>query len=259
VVLDGAFEGFPHNFPTGESDDGTIPLVSDWLLKWTRGDWGKEGWFVLPQIPWVNQMSKRNLYFRFGSEGDWFLVIDGDEVVESGLEETKELLADLEGEAFWVTREFVQKQQDRAYTVVRSPGLSPRLFKFREGLCYGRTYDDFPQFIAHKTIPLELRHLRFGPIRDDERRSMKALKQTSADFARVTLVKNPDRRVAGNQVRLIRFQNGLQYGANHAQIVGLKGEGLDTSLVFELISRTGDRDTQMSEYDTFRKKHGIES
>lgn len=263
MVLDGAFEGFPHKLDTGQSDDGTLDLVGRWLQDWTSVTKDKDGWLVIPQTPWINQMMKRSFYFRFGQEGDWFLVIDGDEVVESGLSETKDMLEGLEGEAFWVEKEFVQKQPDPIYTVLRQPTLAPRLFLFHQGMQYGITYDDFPHFVR-RSVPLQMRHLRFGPIRDNERRSTKAQYQTSADFARVTLMKNPDRRVAGTQVRLFRFQNGLRYGLNHAQIVNLKGElitgesPLQIPLTLEILPRRDDRDVLMSRYDEYRKSRRIE-
>jgi len=263
VVLDGAFSGFPHKLDTGQSDDGTLDVVSRWLQKWTLDRNDRDGWLVVPEIPWINQMMKRSFYFRFGEPGDWFLVIDGDEVVESGLSETKHLLESLEGPAFWVEKEYVQKQVDPAFTVERR-GLSPRLFLFHEGLRYGITYDDFPHYVR-RSVPLQMRHLRFPPIRDNERREIKSRKQTSADFACVTMIKNPYRRVSGTQIRLIRFQNGLRYGSNHSQIVDLTGNlfdgesPLNVPLTLEIIPRSDDRDVLMSQYDEFRTKHHIES
>ena len=263
VVLDGAFEGFPCNRSDGRSDDGTLKIVSEWLTRWTEEDNRRDGWLAIPNRPWPSQMIKRSFYFRFGCEGDWFLVIDGDEVVESGLQETKDLLEQLEGEAYWVSKEIVQKQSDPHYYVERS-GLSPRLFQFREGLCYGNTYDDFPQFPV-KTLPLIMRHLRFPPIRDTERRVIKSQHQTSADFARVTLIKNPDRRRAGMTVRLFRFQRGLRYKDNHYSIMNSKGEficgesPLQVPLTLEVVPRLDNRDELMSDYDEYRTRNRIET
>jgi len=265
VVLDGAFSGFPHKNPDGSSDDGTVELVDEWLKKWSNSV--RDGWLVLPREPWVNQMMKRSFYFRFGMEGDWFLVIDGDEVVESGLRETKEILEGLTDDMYWVEKEVVQKQPDPSYSVIRSLGLSPRLFRYREGLKYGLTYDaDFSDFPL-KTVPLQMRHLRFPPIRNNERRVIKSERQTSADFAKVTLMKNPGRRVAGTQVRLFRYRRGLRYGCNHNAIVDLGGNlkviselepSVLTPLVLEIIPRPSERDVQMSEYRMFRKRERIE-
>jgi len=127
------------------------------------------------------------------------------------------------------------------------------------------SYDDFPQSV--KTISIFMRHLRFPPIRSYERRAIKSEKQTTEDFARVTLMKNPGRRIAGTIVRLFRYQGGLRYGFNHNTIVDLKGQlhviseiedYIESPLVLESVGHSSERKEQMSKYDDFRRQEKIE-
>ena len=75
VVADGPYRAFPHHRPA--SDDGTLDIaheLADVLITKAR--------------PWIDQVEKRNSYL-IGSEGDWYFVIDGDEIVEGELDREK--------------------------------------------------------------------------------------------------------------------------------------------------------------------------
>lgn len=206
VILDGAFESYPHKFASGGSDDGTVELVREWLLQW-KG----EGFLALPRSPWPNQQFKRSSYFRFGDPGDWFFVIDGDEEVVDGQDEIHEFLTGIKPETDGIlVREIIQKGEGRE--VVRWPGLAPRLIRFKPGLRYSETYrlivnvetiTEWPQFT--------MRHHRYDPIRSPIRRSTKAEYQTPELFAVGVGIGKPDGRKAGFQVRLIQWMSGLQY------------------------------------------------
>ena len=212
VVLDGAWEQYPHTRMDGMSDDGTVEKVIQWMIGWEG-----EGFLVLPKIPWPNQRDKRSFYFRFGESGDCFLVIDGDEIVESGMEELRSWLGKIEVDAVRV-REVVQKNPTNPnLSVVRYPGLSPRLIRFKSGLVYGRTYDKISGISSEiSSDKLTMRHLRYDPIRSPERRRVKSENQTSEAFAAGITVGKADGRTAGTQVRLIHWCPNLRYWPDQA-------------------------------------------
>jgi len=67
VVVDGAFEAFPHE--SHVSQDGTLDIayeLAEHVIECRRA--------------WVNEETKRSQYF-IGGEGDSYLVVDGDEEV----------------------------------------------------------------------------------------------------------------------------------------------------------------------------------
>jgi len=206
VILDGAFESYPHKFKSGGSDDGTVELVREWLMAWPG-----EGFLALPKTPWPNQRFKRSCYFRFGEPGDWFFIIDGDEEVESGQEMIRGFLEGLNSEADGIlVREVILKGGGRE--LVRWPGLAPRLIQFKPRLCYSETYRrvvgvenivDWPYFTMN--------HHRYDPIRSPTRRGIKAEYQTPEAFAAGVGIQKSDGRKAGFQVRLLRWLPGVQY------------------------------------------------
>jgi hypothetical protein len=194
-------------------------------MQWMMG-WDGDGFLALPREPWKNQREKRNFYFKFGGPGDWFLVIDGDERVASGMEGLKDWLRTVEVDGVRV-HETVEKNP--GISVVRYPGLSPRLIRFRDGLTYGRTYDEIIGVDSEiATDQIRMDHTRFGAVRDSERKLVKSQNQTSAAFATVTIGKEEGNRIAGRQVRLLRFTSGLQYYPDQATYCGIRNLG-DTS------------------------------
>ena len=214
VVVDGAWEQYPHSRPDGRSDDGTIAAVIEWMM-----DWDGEGFLVLPKNPWSNQREKRNFYFKFAEPGDWILVIDGDERVASGMEGLKDWLGTVAVDGVRV-HETVWKNP--GISVTRYPGLSSRLIRFKNGLAYGRTYDEiFGVESEAVTDRFRMDHIRYGPTRGADRRVTKSQVQTSAAFASVTIGKE-DNRIAGRQVRLLRFTSGLQYYPDQATYSGIR-------------------------------------
>ena len=78
VAVDGAYANFPHKKP--QSTDATkkifFKLCGEKLI-WVS--WGEK--------PWLNQIVKRNEYVKRVPDGKWFIVIDGDKVIEGNVSE----------------------------------------------------------------------------------------------------------------------------------------------------------------------------
>lgn len=70
VVVDGAFEDYPHRLPW--SDDGTLDIVQRFAEK------GKPFKIVECKTPWPSQIAKRNEYLKHVDVGDWIFIVDGD-------------------------------------------------------------------------------------------------------------------------------------------------------------------------------------
>lgn len=66
VVVDGAYEKFPHEKPW--STDGTLDIAK-----------AKADVVVTRQTVWPTETDKRNHYIRYVPEGEWWLRIDADE------------------------------------------------------------------------------------------------------------------------------------------------------------------------------------
>lgn len=69
VFLDGRYKGFPAK--TKGSNDGTLKIIRELDVNWTYRS-----------LPDLTQMDKRSRMFDLVNEGDWILVIDGDEIAD---------------------------------------------------------------------------------------------------------------------------------------------------------------------------------
>lgn len=111
VGIDGAYISFPHDKPW--STDGTIELARKYADK-----------VITTEKAWESQIVKRNQYL-IGKEGDWYLMIDGDEEIAGSLEgyETKD---------------------DWNISLYRTDGVPMypvyRLFRHRQGMRYFGTH-----------------------------------------------------------------------------------------------------------------------
>jgi len=72
IVVDGAYTNFPHDIPW--STDKTREFVESL----------ENATFIGNSKPWYHQFEKRNEYL-IGEEGDFYFIIDADEVLEGGL------------------------------------------------------------------------------------------------------------------------------------------------------------------------------
>lgn len=116
VVVDGAYADFPHDVPY--STDGTLDIAkkyADVLIECPN------------QKAWHDEMVKRSAYL-IGNEGDWYLMIDADELFEGDLEP---LRTSKESDYFLpFTYEEDYGREGKQY----------RLFKHRAGLIYARNH-----------------------------------------------------------------------------------------------------------------------
>jgi hypothetical protein len=245
VVLDGAFASYPHKRADGMSDDGTIPLVMDWFLKWSG-----EGFLAIPKIPWPNQRYKRSCYFRFGDPGDWFFVIDGDEAVESGQEKIRKFLENCVRDGATVKERVYVDEQHRTRMVERFPGLAPRLIRYVPNLRYSESYRKIEQ--VESVIDWDgfiMAHNRF--VRSAERTNIKNEYQTVEAFAARTELRLPDGRSPGFQVRLYRWTPDLRYSGvgriQYDENWAFDNDGPNSPLVVTLLERHPERSDNSSE------------
>jgi len=132
VAVDGAYFAFPHNKPY--STDGTLEYLRS--LKKVE--------LIETQSEWIDQCEKRSEYFKHGSTGDFYFIIDADEEVKNP--------------------HFLQEKfhADVTWVQIKSPlyrriYYEPRIFKHREGLHYrGRHHwilDSKRSFVcSHRTM-----------------------------------------------------------------------------------------------------------
>lgn len=73
IVVDGAYEGFPHETPW--SEDGTVELALE------RADV-----VVETKRAWPNEVTKRDYYLRYVPDGKWWLRIDADEELKGNFD-----------------------------------------------------------------------------------------------------------------------------------------------------------------------------
>ena len=79
ILVDGAYADFPHKIPW--STDGSLELVKELQKDDPRIK------LMECKRAWADEVEKRNAYFA-GKDGDWYLVIDADERLESADETT---------------------------------------------------------------------------------------------------------------------------------------------------------------------------
>jgi len=86
IVIDGAYRNFPHDVHL--SVDGSME-IADTVLK--RCFPHVEAVFISTSEPWTSEAEKRNAYLNRLRDGEWFIVLDGDEMlvgdVKAGLKE----------------------------------------------------------------------------------------------------------------------------------------------------------------------------
>lgn len=90
VMVDGAYLDFPAYSPGGLSTDGTHELAKSFGVD-------------MISAPGLNEIEKRSRYF-VGGFGDWYLVVDADEVIEGvDANAIRSLLSDVTGPCdYWV-------------------------------------------------------------------------------------------------------------------------------------------------------------
>ncbi len=79
ILVDGAYADFPHEVPW--STDGSL----EWIKELQKSD--SRIRLLECERAWADEAEKRSAYF-LGQEGDWYLVIDADERLESDGEDT---------------------------------------------------------------------------------------------------------------------------------------------------------------------------
>jgi hypothetical protein len=128
IVVDGAFEGFSDHI---QSQDATRLIVKGFSKPWLLDNNSSDH-------PWRSEMMKRNQYLiptwhmRKGEvTTDWILIIDGDEYVVRGQEETRNFLANATASYYNVT--FWYNEPPGTYT---RAGSRLRLFRYVKGMRY---------------------------------------------------------------------------------------------------------------------------
>lgn len=123
IVVDGAYKDFPMQGDEGKSDDGTLEILR------TMQSNGYNIHIITPERgPWESEIQKRNHYLDPLKPGDWFMRLDGDELVYQ-----------------WIhTRHDMQTQEFDSYNVllayenqnqIRFTDLTA-IYKYRPGMRY---------------------------------------------------------------------------------------------------------------------------
>ena len=118
ICVDGAYARFEHKKPY--STDGTIEIIQRLQSKY-----GPKIELIGSETAWKDEITKRNEYFK-GKEGDFYIVLDADEVLEGTLD-------GLEQRDDWQIRLF---RMDGVH-----PYLIYRIFKHREGIHYAGAHN----------------------------------------------------------------------------------------------------------------------
>ena len=121
VLVDGAYKGFKRfDAGTWSSTDATRELARD------------HGAMLVEASPELDEREKRSRYF-VGQPGDWYLVVDADEVVHGSLD--REFLAASDPDDYWI--EFYD--EDSPWQVDRGRRVF-RLHRHRPGMRYHRAH-----------------------------------------------------------------------------------------------------------------------
>ena len=121
VVVDGAVEEHPGH---GRSTDGTVEVVE--VVR--RSLACPVSLTVVPGLP---EHEKRSVYFGAGAAGDWYFVLDGDEILSADAHEMRRAMARTRADS--LTVELLTLEPGHA------PGPSwrtPRLFRHYDGARY---------------------------------------------------------------------------------------------------------------------------
>lgn len=123
VVVDGAYKDFPVYGDSASSTDRTLEIACQYskvVILPPR----KVGGF----LPWPGEIEKRNEYLACGSSGEYFLVVDADEIVEGAVD--RELLATHKD---WGV-DLYRAEEPKAHFPIH------RLFAWRTGIRYRGTH-----------------------------------------------------------------------------------------------------------------------
>jgi glycosyltransferase involved in cell wall biosynthesis len=128
IIVDGAYKEYPHEKPY--STDGTIELIK----KLARND--KRIDLIECKKAWKDEIEKRNACFQ-GTKGDWYLIIDSDEVLGGKT---------VEQTGITPLRQFLETSDaDCVEMPIYSPfeggyDRAPRVFRHRDNISYRYTH-----------------------------------------------------------------------------------------------------------------------
>jgi hypothetical protein len=80
IVVDGAFKGFPTTDGKAASNDGTLKILMN--LK-SENRWSDDKMMIFTSVAMWDINAKINVYLRLLNDGDYFLRLNGDEIIES--------------------------------------------------------------------------------------------------------------------------------------------------------------------------------
>ena len=170
IAIDGAYAGFSDHIA---SQDGTEVLIR-----------GFQKPYILQRAPpsfFRSEMAKRNQYLfeRYLDEGDWAFIIDADEYIESGVEETLDFLQDSKEPYHSVHTVHPDKNLP---DYARSLGDRVRLIKYASGMKYrGNHYTIVTA--SGSQIPLQAMPTPLTVVHDDHHVS-EAYKKALDDYNR---------------------------------------------------------------------------
>jgi hypothetical protein len=91
IYVDGAYQAFSHEHPMGWSTDGTAAVITHYI---DDHDPENKIKLIYPrEACWKTEMEKRTNYLARGMPGDWFFVVDSDEMVWGDLGRLRDFLA----------------------------------------------------------------------------------------------------------------------------------------------------------------------
>lgn len=120
VVVDGAYEGFPHEKPY--STDGTIELAKEFADV-----------VITKDTAWANEIVKRNHYIRYIQDDEWWMRIDADEELEGEFGEP------LEGVCYQIMLHRTDNVLPYPIHALFRKDSSSRIYGTHHSVWYGRT------------------------------------------------------------------------------------------------------------------------
>ena len=124
VVVDGAYRDFPWYGNSPESTDGSLALAQKLADVVVRCPLNYNG---THRVPWTDEIKKRSQYL-IGWEGDYYLVVDADEMVEGTFDRAHVCL-----KQDWGVMLYREEQPSTRYPI-------HRLFMHRDGIHYRGTH-----------------------------------------------------------------------------------------------------------------------
>lgn len=132
VIIDGFYETFPYHGENGASDDGTLEIL-DGILEDSKVLQDKTT-IIEANGLWLDEMTKKSEFFKYGGAEDWFFIVDGDELLLHGGNWLQNDLKRMEGyDAFSVLFLNPICITKTAHEVISS---GVRLYKWKRGLQY---------------------------------------------------------------------------------------------------------------------------